>query len=98
MTGEDLNALYGSMISPDAHIAVPDEWLPAIHSAMQEFVDLPTEIRAFVIVLGITTDAEGDLRIEVGAAREYITNAGMQKVYAICDRALAATSEIGIRN
>ncbi len=98
MTGLELNALYGAMISPDAHVAVPDEWLPAVHTAMQEFVDLPTEIRSFVIVLGISRDAEGDLRIEVGAAREYLTNAGMQQVWAICDRALAATSAIGVRN
>lgn len=98
MTGEDLNALYGTMISPNAHIAVPDAWLPAIHVAMQELCDLPTEIRAYVIVLGITTDAEGDLRIEVGAANGFISNVGMQRVYAICDRALAATSAIGVRN
>jgi hypothetical protein len=98
MTGEDLNALYGCMISPTAHVAVPDEWLPAVHTAMQELCDLPTEIRAYVIVVGIGRDAEGDLRIEVGAAREYITNAGMQKVWAICDRALAATSALGVRN
>lgn len=90
--------MYGTMISPNAHVAVPDEWLPAIHVAMQELCDLPTEIRAFVIVLGITTDAEGDLRIEVGAANGFITNAGMQRVYAICDRALAATSGLGARN
>lgn len=98
MTGEELNAMYGTMISPAAHVAIPDEWLPAIHVAMQEFVDLPAEIRAFVIILGITTDAEGDLRIEVGAANGFITNVGMQRVYAICDRALAATSAIGVRN
>lgn len=98
MTGEELNAMYGTMISPAAHVAVPDEWLPAIHTAMQEFADLPTEIRAYFIVLGVCRDAEGDLRIEIGAAREYISNVGMQRVYAICDRALAATSAIGVRN
>lgn len=98
MTGMELNAMYGAMISPAAHVTVPDEWMPAIHTAMQEFVDLPAEIRAFVIVLGITTDAEGDLRIEVGAANGFITNVGMQQVYAICDRALAATSGLGVRN
>jgi hypothetical protein len=98
MTGLEMNAIYGAMISPDAHVAVPDEWMPAIHVAMQELCDLPTEIRAFVIVLGITTDAEGDLRIEVGAANGFITNVGMQRVYAICDRALEATSAIGVRN
>jgi hypothetical protein len=97
-TGEDLNALYGAMISPNAHVAVPDEWMPSIHTAMQEFADLPTEIRAFVIVLGIGRDAEGDLRIEIGAANGYISNVGMQRVYAICDRALAATAAIGVRN
>jgi hypothetical protein len=98
MTGLELNALYGAMISPDAHVAVPDEWLPAIHAAMQEFVDLPTEIRAFVIVLGIGRDAEGDLQISVGAANGFITNSGMRQVWAICDRALAATSGLGVRN
>lgn len=98
MTGEDLNALYGAMISPNAHVSVPDAWLPAIHTAMQELCDLPTEIRAYVIVLGITTDAEGDLRIEVGAAMGFISDPGIKQVWAICDRALEATSAIGVRN
>jgi hypothetical protein len=97
-TGEDLNALYGTMISPSARVAIPDEWLPAIHVAMQEFVDLPTEIRAFIIVVGIITDAEGDLAIQLAVTREYVSDAGMQQVYAICDRALEATSAIGVRN
>jgi hypothetical protein len=98
MTGDDLNALYGAMISPTAPVAIPDAWLPAIHIAMQEFVDLPTEIRAFIIVVGIITDAEGDLAIQLGVTREYITDDGMQQVYDICDRALEATSAIGVRN
>lgn len=93
MTGEEMNELYGTMISPDARIAVPDEWLPAVHAAMQELVDLPSDVRAFLIVIGIDTDAEGDLRFNIAGLLEFLNSDGYALVRSITDRAVAATQQ-----
>lgn len=95
MTGDELNRTYGAMIMPDARVDVPDEWLPAVHEAMQAFVDLPSEVRMFVIVIGIVRDADGDLTFEVASADDYIGAEGIRLIREITDRALAATSGKG---
>jgi hypothetical protein len=90
MNADQLNELYGAMISPDARVSVPEEWMPAVHEAMQSFVDLPTEVRAYIIVVGIVV-ADGDLTLEIAGAVEYLTSSGLAMVRAITDRAVAAT-------
>ncbi|MCR6502524.1 hypothetical protein MUO32_26200 [Shinella sp. CPCC 101442] len=94
----ELNAQYGAMISPGARVAVPDEWMPAVHQAMQEFCDLPTEVRAFTIVIGILRDAEGDITFQIACARELVSDPGMKLIDDIIARASAATAELGVRN
>lgn len=98
MTGEELNALYGAMIMPSARVAVPEAWMPAIHEAMQALVDLPPEVRSYCIVVDIATDAEGDLSIHIAALPEQIGSDGMKMIAEITDRALAATSQIGVQH
>lgn len=90
MTAAELNAIYGAMISPDARVSVPEEWMPAVHEAMQAFVDLPTEVRAYIIVVGIIV-ADGDLTFEIAGAVEFLTSPGLAMVRAITDGAVAAT-------
>lgn len=94
MTGEELNHIYGSVISPTAPVDIPDAWLPAVHAALQELEDLPTDVRAFLIVIGIVRDAEGDLTFRIAGAVEHIASEGMQKVNEIIGRALAAVEQI----
>lgn len=94
MTGLELNAIYGTMISPDACVDVPVSWMPAIHEAMQSFVDLSGEVRMFVIVVGIVRDAEGDLTFEVASADGYVGAEGIRLLRQITDRAHAAVSDI----
>jgi hypothetical protein len=94
MTGLELNAIYGAMISPDALVDVPVAWMPAVHEAMQAFADLPTDVRMFYIVVGIGRDAEGDLAFSIASAVEYISSDGMKQVRAIIEQALATCSAI----
>ncbi|MBB4102368.1 hypothetical protein [Allorhizobium borbori] len=94
MTGEELNHIYGAMISPTAPVDIPDEWLPAVHAAMQELVDLPTDVRAFLIVIGIVRDAEGDLTFQIAGAVHLIQANGMKQVNEIIGRALEAVEQI----
>ncbi|KQS84848.1 hypothetical protein [Rhizobium sp. Leaf383] len=94
MTGEELNQIYGSMIMPNARVDVPEEWMPAVHEAMRSFVDLPSEVRMFVIVIGIVRDAEGDVTFEVASADGYLTEAGFRRIREITDRAHLAVSGI----
>lgn len=98
MTGPELNALYGAMISPDARVDIPNAWLPAVHTAMQELVDLPTEVRAFFIVLAIYRDSEGDLAFSVGGAVDFIGTAGLREVRAIIEKAQAAVEDKGVKH
>ncbi|MGJ7040928.1 hypothetical protein J2Y63_004196 [Shinella sp. BE166] len=98
MTGEDLNALYGAMIMPSARVAVPEAWMPAIHEAMQAFVGLPPDVRAFCIVTDIATDAEGDLAFHCALLPDHLGPEGLQLIREITDRALEATSAIGVRS
>lgn len=93
MTADELNAIYGAMISPDAVVTVPGEWMPAVHEAMQSFVDLPTEVRAFFIVVGIGMDAEGDLTFSIAGAVQFIGTSGMRQVRGIIETAQAAVGK-----
>lgn len=94
MTGLELNAIYGAMISPDARVDVPEAWMPAVHAAMQEIVDLPTEVRAFFLVVGIHRDVEGDLTFSTAGAFNFTTNEGLRMVRDIVSRAQDAVSAI----
>ncbi|MQV12236.1 hypothetical protein GHL01_00555 [Sinorhizobium meliloti] len=86
------------MIMPTARVAVPAAWMPAIHEALQALVDLPPDVRAFCIVMDISVDAEGDLVFHIAALPEQIGSDGMKMISEITDRALAATSQIGVQH
>ncbi|WCJ62807.1 hypothetical protein [Agrobacterium tumefaciens] len=88
MTGNDLNELYGAIIAPTASVSVPDAWLTAIHDALAAFRDLPTDIRAFMIVTGIR--AENGLVIEIGGVPDLMPPDGLQRIGEIVETAQAA--------
>ncbi len=88
MTGNELNELYGSIIAPTASVSVPDAWLPAIHKALAAFSDLPTNVRAFMIVTGIR-DSEG-LVFDLGAVPHLMPSDGLQRIADIVETAQAA--------
>lgn len=90
MTGDELNKLYGAIITPDAQIAVPAAWMPAVHEALKAFEELPTRVRAFLIVIGIVEFA-GRLEFQIAATPECIGEDGLQMVSDIVERARAAT-------
>lgn len=68
------------MISPSARVDIPDAWLPAVHEAMQALCDLPSEVCAFIIVIGIDRGYEGKLTFHVAGAAQFVNTAGMQMV------------------
>lgn len=88
MTGDELNKLYGAIITPDAQVQVPEAWMPATHVALAAFHDLPTEVRAFMIVTGIR-DSDG-LVIEIGAVPDLMPADGLQRIGEIVGTAQAA--------
>lgn len=95
MTGAELNALYGAVITPDAQVHVPGAWMPAIHAALHEFEELPPRVRAFFIVIGIVEFA-GQLEFQIAATPEYIGDDGMKLISNIVERARAATRSLVI--
>ncbi|RVO68381.1 hypothetical protein [Sinorhizobium meliloti] len=86
MTGNDLNELYGAIIAPTAVVSVPDSWLPVIHETLAALRDLPIEVRAFLIVSGIS-EQQGELVFEMMAATPYIPEEGMQLLKGIIETA-----------
>lgn len=89
MTGAELNELYGAVISPDARIAVPQTWMPAVHEAIRAFEVLPTRVRAFMIVTGIA-EAAGAIEFRIAAAPTYIDEDGWEMIAGILANANAA--------
>lgn len=89
MTAEELNEMYGSIIAPTAAVSVPDAWLPTIHEALAALCDLPAEVRAFLIVSGIS-ERRGELVFEMMAATPYISEDGMLLLKRIIETAQAA--------
>lgn len=88
MTADELNELYGAIISPAASVAIPEHWMPAVHDALAAFRDLPSPIRAFMIVLGIR--AEDGLVLEIGAVPHLMPSDGLQRIGEIIEAAQAA--------
>lgn len=88
MTGNELNELYGAIISPAAAVSVPEHWMPAIHDALAAFRDLPTDVRAFMIVTGIR-DCDG-LVFDVGAVPHLMPTDGLTRIGEIVEAARAA--------
>jgi hypothetical protein len=89
MTADELNRTYGAIISPTASVAVPAHWMPAIHDALAAFRDLPTCVRAFMIVTGIREDSDG-LVFEIGAATHLMPSDGLMRIGEIVETAQAA--------
>ncbi len=89
MTGEELNEHYGCIIMPDANISVPEQWMPAVHEALQALHDLPGSVRAFLIVTSIV-EKDGDLAVAMIASTQYISDEGMAAIGAIVEKAQAA--------
>lgn len=95
MTGEELNALYGAMISPDARVDIPTAWEPAVHEAMMALYDLPSAVRMFVIVMSITKE-DGSLTFSIAAATDYMTDDGVQRLHDIVGRAQDAVAKLEV--
>ncbi|MET4687607.1 hypothetical protein [Sinorhizobium fredii] len=89
MTADELNEIYGAVISPDARVSVPEVWMSAVHDALRAFEELPTDIRAFAIITGIV-ESGGQLRINLAAAPEHMAEGGMQLIAEIVKTAQAA--------
>ncbi|AMD59379.1 hypothetical protein AWN88_13985 [Agrobacterium tumefaciens] len=88
MTGDELNGMYGAIISPSAAVAIPEHWMPAVHAALAAFRDLPTDVRAFMIVTGIR--AENGLIIELGGVPDLMPPDGLERISEIVLKAQAA--------
>jgi hypothetical protein len=81
---ETYNARHGSIISPRADVDVPMGWLPDVDKMLARLAILPTEIRAFLIIVGICRDDEtGLLEVAIGAATECMPVGGMNVVDGI---------------
>lgn len=88
MTADELNRIYGAIISPAASVAIPEHWMPAVHDALAAFRDLPSPIRAFMIVLGIRNN--DGLVFEVGAVPDLMPPDGLERISEIVEKAQAA--------
>ena len=79
-----LNDSHGAIISPTAHVVVPAGWYLAVDGMLAKLADLPTDIRAFLIVVGIyPSDNTGLLVVDIGANPDFMAPGGIEQVAAI---------------
>ena len=75
---------HGAIISPRAEVDIPMGWLPAVDDMLTRIAALPTDIRAFLIVVGIFRDPETALLdVAIGASPEHMPAGGMETVDGI---------------
>ena len=80
MTAVVINARHGAIIMPDAEVRVPFGWTNLVGRMLTRIEDLPTEIRAFLIVSAITVDDDGLLDVRVMASPPHMPEGGLQTV------------------
>jgi hypothetical protein len=87
-----LNDAYGSVIMPDARCSVPFGWFSAVDTMMKALHDLPTDVRAYLMVTGIYRRADGLLGVDTMMLEDYMPVGGRQFVEDIVQRAVTLTT------
>lgn len=98
LTAVVLNKTFGTMISPDAHVRVPWGWYRLVKEMMTKLADLPTEVRAFMIVQGVAIDANGMLAVSIAAATDHVSAEGWAAVEGIVADARAEAAWTCVRD
>lgn len=84
LTAALLNETHGAIISPDADIDVPVGWYVAVDNMLGKLADLPTAIRAYLIVVDIVPDDEtGLLDVALTANPRLMPSGGIEQVQDI---------------
>jgi hypothetical protein len=94
LTAAILSDKFGGLINPRAVVAVPFGWHMIVYSALEKLDNLPSSIRAFMLVEGIVADEHGLLQVVLAAAAEYWPEGAAETVAGIIKdaRNLAAWS------
>jgi hypothetical protein len=92
LTAAVLNKKHGAIIMIGAHVRVPFGWYLLVDAMLAKLADLPTEVRAFLIVQGIAIDADGLLSVSIAAATDLISSEGWAQVEAIVSEARSAAA------
>lgn len=88
LTAGVLHEAFGNVIMPGARIRVPFGWAAIAWEMMQSIHDLPTDIRAYIIVSGIGANEDGLLVVDMLAVDEYLTDDGRKTLRDIVHRAV----------
>lgn len=80
MTAVVLNAKHGAIISPDALVKVPFGWTNLVSRMLTKLEDLPTDIRAFLIVTVVRIDDDGLLDVGLMASPPHMSLGGWEQV------------------
>jgi hypothetical protein len=62
-----LNEKFGSVILPTSTVEVPMGWFSAVDTMLDRLAKLPTDIRAFLVVVGIYPGDDGLLHVDLVA-------------------------------
>jgi len=89
LTAAVLSKMFGTMISPDAHVRVPWGWYPLVKAMMTKLSDLPSDVRVFMIVQGVAIDERGMLSVSIAAATDHVSSEGWAMVERIVSDARA---------
>ena len=87
MTAVVLNAKHGAIIMPDAHLKVPFGWTSIVGRMLSRIAELPTTIRAFLMITGIEQGPDGLLHIDLHVIPNMMESGGMAQVEGIIKEA-----------
>jgi hypothetical protein len=79
-TAAILNKKHGAIIMPDAHICVPFGWHSIVSRMLTRVEELPTDIRAFLIVSAVQIDTDGLLNVGMVASPPHMPPGGWEQV------------------
>jgi hypothetical protein len=98
LTAAVLNKKHGAIIMVGARVNVPFGWYLLVDRMLAQLADLPTNVRAFLIVQGVAVDGDGQLAVSIAAATDLISPDGWAAVDAIVAEARSTAAWTCVRD
>lgn len=75
-----LNKKHGAIIMPDASVRVPFGWHSIVSRMLTRLEELPTSVRAYLIVQGVGIGPDGLLHVDMVASPPHMSEGGWELV------------------
>lgn len=83
LTAAVIRGRFGTLIAPDADIVLSFGWTAICTTMLQKLQDLPSDVRAFLVISGIGIDEDGLLHVDLIAIPHLMPPGAMSEIEAI---------------